>query len=78
MSSSKLLAPPPSKHISRQMTLGLRLTEARAQIQYWKRQSALRYLPAAKAKAAALVLAWESTAAAIESEIDLLNLTPSN
>lgn len=78
MSSSKLLDPPPSKRISKQMTLGLRLTEARAQIQYWKRQRDLRYIPSAKAEAGARVHVWESTAAAIEAEIDLLNLTPSN
>lgn len=74
---SKALGRPPINPISHEMTLGLRLTEARREITYWKRQRELRPMPSAKAEAGARVLVWESTAAAIEAEIDLLNLAPS-
>lgn len=64
--------------LAHEMTLGRRLTEARAQVQYWKRQRDLRCEKSAKAEAAARVIVWQSTAAAIDAEIDLLNLATSN
>lgn len=76
--SSHMKGRPPINPISHEMTLGMRLTEARAQIQYWKRQRELRAQSSAKAEAGARVLVWESTAAAIEAEIDLLNTSPSH
>lgn len=63
--------------IAHEMTLGMRLTEARSNIQYWKCQQALRTHPDGKIKAGARIIVWQSTAAAIEAEIALLKLSPS-
>ena len=64
--------------ITREMTLGLRLTEARSNYQYWLRQTELRFNPDAQLEAGMRMLAWKQTIAGIEAEIDALQLTPSH
>lgn len=54
------------------LRLKTELKDALENLQYWKRQTALRTDPDAKAKAAGLASAWQTTADAKQAAIDAL------
>ena len=58
--------------ITRKMTLGLQLTEARSNLSYWTRQCELRTDPDAQIEAGLQMVAWKGTTAALQSEMDSL------
>lgn len=66
-------APNPTAIYHERLRLKTELKDATENLQYWKRQTALRTDPDAKAKAAGLASAWQTTADAKQAAIDALS-----